>query len=61
MTDDQDDPPAERPDDPSPSPPRAYNRVDDNIRRVYRDLEKEPVPDRFQQLIEQLRQQDNPS
>ena len=58
MMEEQDDVPEDRPDEASEPPAQAQNRIDENIRRVYRDLEKEPVPDRFQDLIEQLRQQD---
>lgn len=31
--------------------------IDDNLRRVYADTAKEPVPERFTKLLEQLRQQ----
>jgi hemerythrin-like domain-containing protein len=30
-------------------------QIDDNLRRVYADAAKEPVPERFTQLLEQLR------
>jgi hemerythrin-like domain-containing protein len=33
-------------------------QIDENLRRVYQDAAKDPVPDRFAQLLEQLRQQD---
>ena len=51
----------EQRDDDAKPPGRAYNRIDENLRRVYQDVEKEPVPDRLQKLIEQLRQQDGKS
>ncbi|EAQ26229.1 MAG: RNA polymerase sigma-70 factor [Roseovarius sp. BRH_c41] len=31
--------------------------IDENLRRVYADTAKEPVPERFTKLLEQLRQQ----
>jgi hemerythrin-like domain-containing protein len=31
--------------------------IDENLRRAYADTAKEPVPDRFIKLLEQLRQQ----
>lgn len=35
--------------------------IDQNLKRVFGDLEKEPVPDRFQVLLDQLRaQEDDP-
>lgn len=30
-------------------------QIDDNLRRVYSDTVEEPLPDRFTQLLEQLR------
>lgn len=30
-------------------------QIDDNLRRVYADAAKEPVPERFTKLLEQLR------
>ena len=33
-------------------------QIDDNLRRVYSDAAKEPVPDRFTELLEQLRRQE---
>ncbi|MFD1511477.1 NepR family anti-sigma factor [Lacimonas salitolerans] len=32
-------------------------QIDDNLRRVYADAAKEPVPERFTKLLEQLRKQ----
>jgi hemerythrin-like domain-containing protein len=31
--------------------------IDENLRRVYADTAREPVPERFTRLLEQLRQQ----
>lgn len=33
-------------------------QIDENIRRVYQEALEEQVPDRFTQLLEQLRMQD---
>ena len=33
-------------------------QIDENLRRVYSDLSEEPLPDRFPQLLEKLRQQE---
>lgn len=30
-------------------------QIDDNLRRVYSDTVQEPLPDRFSQLLDQLR------
>ena len=40
---------------------KPSNRIDENLKRVYRQMTEEEVPDRFQQLIEQLRKQDESS
>lgn len=40
------------------SKPKVQAMIDENLRRVYEDALKEDVPDRFKQLIEQLRQQE---
>jgi len=32
--------------------------IDENLRRVYRDVDDEPVPDRFKDLLDKLREQD---
>ena len=37
---------------------RAEQVIDDNLRRVYRDMLDEKVPVRFTQLLAQLRDQD---
>lgn len=33
-------------------------QIDENLRRVYSEAAEEPVPDRFTQLLDQLRQQE---
>ena len=38
---------------------KPSGQIDENLRRVYREKVEEEVPDRFQQLIEQLRRQDD--
>jgi hemerythrin-like domain-containing protein len=35
---------------------RVKAQIDENLRRVYEDALNEEVPDRFKQLLEQLRQ-----
>ncbi|MBN8188854.1 MAG: NepR family anti-sigma factor [Salipiger thiooxidans] len=35
--------------------------IDENLRRVYQDMLDEKVPDRFLDLIAQLRSQEDPS
>lgn len=34
--------------------------IDDNLRKVYRQVEDEAVPDRFLALLDQLKQQEEP-
>ena len=34
---------------------RLDEQIDDNLRRVYQTAASEPVPDRFTQLLDQLR------
>lgn len=34
------------------------DQIDDNLRRVYDDLLEDDVPDRFEDLLRQLREQD---
>lgn len=36
---------------------KLNQQIDENLRRVYSDTAKEPVPERFTKLLEQLRQQ----
>ncbi|MEC9196086.1 MAG: NepR family anti-sigma factor [Pseudomonadota bacterium] len=33
-------------------------QIDANLRRVYQSMAEEPVPDRFMQLLKQLREQE---
>ena len=33
--------------------------IDDNLRKIYNDLLKEDVPDRFKDLLEQLRKKES--
>ncbi|MEV8467198.1 NepR family anti-sigma factor [Fluviibacterium sp. DFM31] len=35
---------------------RLDKQIDDNLRRVYSDAVNEPLPDRFAQLLQQLRE-----
>lgn len=37
---------------------KVGQQIDENLRRVYAEAAEEPVPDRFTQLLEQLRQQE---
>ncbi|WP_241523931.1 NepR family anti-sigma factor [Oceaniglobus indicus] len=32
--------------------------IDENLRRVYRDVEQDEVPDRFKLLLDRLREQE---
>ncbi|MFX0545093.1 NepR family anti-sigma factor [Roseovarius sp. S1116L3] len=34
------------------------NQIDDNLKRVYNEMLEEDVPDRFEELLRQLREQD---
>ncbi len=34
-------------------------QIDENLKRVYQEIIEEQVPDRFQDLLNQLRAQDN--
>lgn len=38
--------------------PKVDQQIDENLRRVYSEAAEEPVPDRFTQLLDQLRQQE---
>ncbi len=33
-------------------------QIDENLRRVYHEAAKEEIPDRFQQLLKRLKEQD---
>lgn len=37
---------------------KVDQQIDENLRRVYAEAAEEAVPDRFTQLLEQLRQQE---
>lgn len=39
---------------------KVDQQIDENLRRVYAEAAQEPVPDRFTQLLDQLRQQEKP-
>jgi hypothetical protein len=45
-------------DDKTPSP-KVADLIDQNLKRVFADLESEAVPDRFQALLDQLSAQEN--
>lgn len=34
------------------------NQIDENLKRVYNEMLQEDVPDRFEELLKQLREQD---
>ncbi|UWQ18061.1 NepR family anti-sigma factor [Jannaschia sp. M317] len=38
---------------------RTAQQIDENLRRVFREKEGEDIPDRFTDLLNQLRQQDS--
>ncbi len=38
---------------------RLQDEIDQNLKRAYQDVLNEDVPDRFTQLLDQLRAQDN--
>lgn len=48
-------------DDASGNRRRPASQIDENLKRVYREMEEETLPDRFRDLIEQLRKQDGQS
>lgn len=37
---------------------RVREQIDENLKRVYEDAMKEEIPDRFKQLLEQLKQKE---
>ena len=41
-----------------PKNSRAIEQIDENLKRVYEDLLKEQVPDRFKQLLAQLKEKE---
>ena len=46
--------------DPSkPTNPRFDAMIDENLKRAYSDLVQEELPDRFKELLAQLKQQDS--
>lgn len=38
-----------------PTKSRLKDQIDENLKRVYQDMVKEEVPDRFKQLLAQLK------
>jgi len=40
---------------------RKYQQVDDNLRRVYKQMLDEELPDRFRDLLSQLRDRESSS
>ncbi|MCZ4353960.1 NepR family anti-sigma factor [Roseovarius aestuarii] len=40
---------------------RTLQQIDDNLRRVFREKVEEELPDRFKDLLAQLKQQDDSS
>lgn len=43
---------------PNKEPSDVMKQIDENLRRVYREVDTEEVPDRFKALLDKLRQQD---
>ncbi len=41
-----------------PKKTRVTEQIDENLKRVYEDLLKEQVPDRFKQLLDKLKEKD---
>lgn len=39
--------------------PRARQQIDENLRRVFNEMVEEDLPDRFKDLLSQLKQQDS--
>lgn len=39
--------------------PRAQSLIDENLKRVYADVENENLPDRFLDLLSKLKEQDD--
>ncbi|AMY71736.1 NepR family anti-sigma factor [Frigidibacter mobilis] len=40
------------------SKPTVERQIDENLRRVYQQMVEEAVPDKFMQLLQQLKEQD---
>ncbi len=38
--------------------PTVERQIDENLRRVYQQMVEESVPDKFMQLLQQLKEQD---
>lgn len=45
----------------STEPSRLQQQIDENLKRVYQEALEEQVPDRFKNLLEQLRQKEDKS
>ncbi len=43
---------------PTTVPPSVQQQIDENLRRIYAEKVKEDIPDRFQELLKQLREKD---
>lgn len=43
---------------PTTVPPSVQRQIDENLRRIYAEKVKEDIPDRFQELLKQLREKD---
>jgi len=41
-----------------PKKTRMIEQIDDNLKRVYNEILKEQVPDRFKDLLEQLKEKE---
>lgn len=37
----------------------AFSQIDDNLKRVYKDILSEDMPDRFRELLDRLNAQDD--
>ena len=58
MEHDRNDRRGHRPPELSGGPGDEIDEIDENLKRVYSRLLEEEVPDRFQQLLEELRRKD---
>jgi hypothetical protein len=43
---------------PEDNKPTVERQIDENLRRVYQQMVDESVPDKFMQLLQQLKEQD---